>query len=60
MTPERLKEWRESRNLNFKEAGKACGINPETWSRWERGKAEITPWLGHVLRSVGDGLPPYK
>lgn len=60
MTPERLKEWRVSRKLTVAKAGRLTGIHPRVWHRWEAGETKIKPWAGHVLRSVGDGLTPYK
>lgn len=60
MTPARLREWREARGLNYQQAAEQTGTHRNSWPRWEKPDGSPPPWLGYVLRAVGDGLPPYR
>lgn len=41
--------------LNIKEAAETCGINPETWRRWEDGKSprDLESVCSQIHRSTG-------
>lgn len=59
VTPDRLREWRAVRRWSVAKAARECAVSRASWAAWEAGERTAPPWLGYVLRAVGDGQAAY-
>ena len=60
MTPQRLIEWRESRNLTRTAAAELTGTSRNSWPRWEAPDGKPPKYLAYVIAAISFGLPPYE
>lgn len=56
MTPDELKEWRDTHELNQQDLADLLGVYFMTISRWERGIQKIPPFLGLALQQLHTNL----
>lgn len=64
LTPEELREWRETIGLSQRAAAERVGVDPRSWQKWELGERGVPRWLTRLryvdplLRELPEGRAP--